>query len=707
MRASKIGQRYALEEEIGQGGMGVIFKARHITMDRPVAIKVLLADISKDPQAMMRFQVEARAASILSHPNIITVYEFDITEQGIPYLVMEYLDGFTLSDLLAQKHRLPYEEALPIFIRICAALSHAHSRNVVHRDLKPSNIMMTMDEDLTYQPKLLDFGIAKLFTAPGKTAMRLTQTGEVFGSPMYMSPEQCMGQPTDGRSDIYSLGCVLYETLTGVPPIQGENFLALVYAHLRDQPLPFSEVVSDFVVPRELEAIVQRALHKDPTERQSSMKELQNQLETFFGNRSPEPLEASIDQVETTHDEPQVAYLEDELDQKFSHREDSKLDDLTRKAENGSVDSQYELACFYYDGNMVERDFELAFHWYQKAANQKFPDAIAWLGLMYNNGEGVEQDYGKAIELFQEGASLEHGFSQGLLADMYQFGWGTEVDLDVAAYWHRRAIENNHVGSMRTLGYFYQYGVGVEVDEAKAAQLYLQAAEKGDPEGQNFVGRMYAAGTGIEQNHEEAAAWYLSAALQGHVEAKANLALCYVDGLGVEKDEAEAVMWMQCAAEAADQIAQNWIAYWYENGMMGFECDLKKAFHWYTKSALKKNSWAQYKLGCFSENALGVRQDPKQAVNWYTRAADQGVADAQLCLAYCYRDGVGVVKNNAKYLDWLEKAAEQECIDALYELGVHNEEVAKDPKKARKYFKKAADLGDSRAKEKLLKANFS
>src|SRR6202043_3108914 len=109
------------------------FKARHITMDRPVAIKVLLADISKDPQAMMRFQVEARAASILSHPNIIIIYEFDVTEHGIPYLVMEYLDGFTLHDLLAKKNRLTHEEALPIFIKVCSALSHAHSRNVVHR----------------------------------------------------------------------------------------------------------------------------------------------------------------------------------------------------------------------------------------------------------------------------------------------------------------------------------------------------------------------------------------------------------------------------------------------------------------------------------------------------------------------------------------------------------------------------------------------
>jgi TPR repeat protein/tRNA A-37 threonylcarbamoyl transferase component Bud32 len=704
IRASKIGQRYVLEEEIGQGGMGAIFKARHIAMDRQVAIKVLLADISKDPQAMMRFQVEARAASILSHPNIITIHEFDITEQGIPFLVMEYLEGFTLHDLLAKRNRLPYEEALPIFIKVCSALSHAHNRNVVHRDLKPSNIMIVVDENGESQPKLLDFGIAKLFTPPGKTAMRLTQTGEVFGSPLYMSPEQCMGQAIDARSDIYSLGCVLYETLTGVAPIQGDNFLSLVYAHLRDEPLPFSKVASDFVVPAELEAIVQKSLHKDSTHRQASIKELQGQLETFSKNSNAKD---QTKKIEISEDTQRAKILSNDIDKTYVATENSKLDELTRKAEAGDLDAQYELGCFYYDGNVVERDLNLALYWYAKAANEKFPDAVAWLGILYRNGEGVEQDDEKAIELFQQAAMLDNGFSQYLLADMYQRGCGTAVDADMAAYWYKKAVENNNLLAMNALGTCYETGFGVDPDMEKAAQFYLQAAEQGDSHAQNNIARFYAAGCGIEKNLEEAAAWYLNAALQGHVEAQCNLASCYAQGQGVDIDESEALTWMQMSADNGDSVAQSWMGFWYRHGMMGLDCDHQKAFHWYTKAAVKKYVIAQHELGYCFENGLGVRQDLKQAVTWYKRAADQGAPEAQFALACCYRDGSGTAKNTTKYVELLEAAADSNMIEALYELGLHYEEVETDRKKAGKYYKRAADLGDSRAKERLLKGNFS
>ncbi|HEY9720309.1 MAG TPA: protein kinase [Trichormus sp.] len=714
IRASKIGQRYVLEEEIGQGGMGAIFKARHIAMDRQVAIKVLLADISKDPQAMMRFQVEARAASILSHPNIITIYEFDITEQGIPFLVMEYLAGFTLHDLLAKRKRLPYEEALPIFTKVCSALGHAHSRNVVHRDLKPSNIMIVEDENGESQPKLLDFGIAKLFTPPGKTAMRLTQTGEVFGSPLYMSPEQCMGQAIDARSDIYSLGCVLYETLTGVPPIQGDNFLSLVYAHLRDQPLPFSQIAKDFVVPVELEAIVQKSLHKNSAQRQASIKELQSELETFSTTSNAKESNAKESnakdrskKIEVNEETQRKIISSDEMDKTYVATENSKLADLAGKAEAGDVDAQYELGCFYYDGNVVERNLQLAFYWYAKAADQKFTDAIAWLAVLYRNGEGVEQNNEKAIALFQEGALLNDGYSQFLLADMYQHGCGIDVDADMAAYWYKKAVENNNSLAMNALGFCYETGFGVNADMEKAAQLYLQAAEKGDSQAQNNIGRFYAAGCGIGQNFDEAAAWYLNAALQGHIEAQCNLACCYAQGHGVDIDESEALTWMQMSADNGDSVAQTWIAFWYRHGMMGLECDHQKAFHWYTKAAVKKSAAAQHELGYCFANGLGVRQDLKQALTWYKRAADQGAPEAQFALALCYRDGSGTATNTAKYLELLEAAAASDLVDALYELGLHYEEAVNDRKKASNYYEKAADLGDSRAKERLLKGNFS
>ena len=258
----KLGNRYVVEGQLGKGGMGAIYKARHVTMDRAVAIKLLLGEISADPQSLARFQTEARAASNLSHPNIITVYEYDVTEDGAPYLVMELLSGSTLQETLEKHLRVSHTLAVNWFIQICSALNHAHSRNVVHRDLKPSNIMLVPDDAGVLRPVLVDFGIAKLFTPLAKNSKGLTQTGEVLGSPLYMSPEQCMGQPVDAKSDIYSFGCVMYETLIGVAPIQAESFLGLIHAHINDAPRPFKELIKDIAIPTELEEIVLKCLRK-------------------------------------------------------------------------------------------------------------------------------------------------------------------------------------------------------------------------------------------------------------------------------------------------------------------------------------------------------------------------------------------------------------------------------------------------------------
>jgi serine/threonine protein kinase len=287
-------RKYKISGLIGQGGMGCVYRGEHVHLKRQCAVKVIRRQHTADPVALKRFQLEAEAASILKHPNIIEIYDFGITQDELAYIVMELLSGESLDDLIERHKFIHYQEALPIFLQICDALAHAHSRKVLHRDLKPPNIMVINSESGELQVKLVDFGIAKLLPGTDRSVEKLTQTGEVFGSPMYMSPEQCMGQPLDFRSDVYALGCVLYQTLTGKLPFVGDNFIQIVVEHLNAQPRAFAEVAPNVAIPQDLEEITRRCLAKDRAIRFASMTELKNSLLNIYaGSKSPDTIQAT------------------------------------------------------------------------------------------------------------------------------------------------------------------------------------------------------------------------------------------------------------------------------------------------------------------------------------------------------------------------------------------------------------------------------
>ncbi|MBS1953166.1 MAG: SEL1-like repeat protein [Cyanobacteria bacterium SZAS-4] len=690
----RIGSRYVVEGEIARGGMGAIYKARHIAMDRTVAIKLLLADFSSDSDAMMRFQVEARAASSLNHPNIIKIFEFDFTDRGMPYLVMEFLEGMSLSSAIEDNQRIPYKEAVPLFIAISSALSHAHKRNVIHRDLKPSNIMLVPDDSGVLYPILVDFGIAKLFSGQGKTGVRLTQTGEVFGSPLYMSPEQCMAGTMDARSDVYSFGCVMYETLVGIPPINGKNFMALIHAHLYEEPISFSQLAPSLDVPPELEAIVFKCLEKNPDHRQQSMYEVQTDLMKFLGATTGQVNVVQAQSNSTSPSAPNVVI--DPAD---------PLADVRRKADAGEAEAQHELGWCYLEGHNCAQNYDEAFKWFSLAAEQGKAESFYWLATLYRAGQGVEKDVAQALKLYRRGADAGHLASQSCLGDMYELGTGVEVDYERAHLWHTRAAEKGHALSMWALGGLYENGQGIAVDEKLSAKWYLAAAEKGQVDAQIKIGKLYFSGVGVTMNLTEAAHWYMCAAQQGSDEAKVLLGHCYANGEGVPFDEEEAVNWMSYAAECGNTEALNYMGYWNENGMMGFAEDNGAAFRWYSKSALQKDSWAQFKLGCLSEFGSGVPVNLKQAFRWYEQSAKQGVKDAQFNLALCYRDGKGTNVDSDKYFEWLLKSGEQDYNLALLELGFYYEES--DRNEAIVWYQKAADLGEQEAIERLTTLNQS
>lgn len=279
---STLDERYEILSLLGKGGMSVVYKAKHLLLDRLVAVKMLLKGSVASHESLQRFQYEAKAISQLKHPNIIQVYAFSASEVGV-YLVMDYLEGISLDEILREEKRVPMDRALPIFKQTAAALEHAHAQGIVHRDLKPSNIMMVHDSEADKDDvvKLVDFGIAKLMPHEGEQVQQLTRAGAVFGTPAYMSPEQCTGRPLDARSDIYSFGSVMFEIIVGQPPLEGETPLATMYLQLKEKPPLLSEAMPGQEVSIDLERIIDKCLEKDPDNRFQTMSEVVAALDTI------------------------------------------------------------------------------------------------------------------------------------------------------------------------------------------------------------------------------------------------------------------------------------------------------------------------------------------------------------------------------------------------------------------------------------------
>jgi serine/threonine protein kinase len=246
-------------------------------------LKVLHPELVSDPLSKKRFEHEARAASTLLHPNLIVVHDFGFSKNGQPFMVMDYLDGPTLHDVIEDGGPLRIPRFLNIFTQCCNGLSHAHKKGVIHRDVKPCNVGMTSGDTSSEVVKLLDFGVAKVvdLTKPRDPAQNLTNPGTIVGSPYFMSPEQCCGQEVDARSDIYSLGCVMYASLTGALPFAGADAVETMYKHIREQAPAFSVACPELELPPELERIVLKALEKDVDRRYQSANEMHADLERF------------------------------------------------------------------------------------------------------------------------------------------------------------------------------------------------------------------------------------------------------------------------------------------------------------------------------------------------------------------------------------------------------------------------------------------
>lgn len=283
--------QYEILAELGHGGMGTVYQAKNRHLGNFVAIKVINPELLEGKNetkanALKRFFVEAKAISQLNHENLVALKDFGVTPEGAAFIVMDYVDGITLEDLV-KSGPLDYKAVLETLLGVCDALECAHRSGVVHRDIKSANIIIAKNSRGIESPKVLDFGIARIAGDDGKT-QGLTSTGEIFGSPLYIAPEQSMSSKVDGRADIYSLGCVLFECLTGQPPFKGETAIHTIMMHL-NAPVPSLISKQGQELPRDLVAIVERCLEKEPANRYQNALELRNDIESVLAARPLKP----------------------------------------------------------------------------------------------------------------------------------------------------------------------------------------------------------------------------------------------------------------------------------------------------------------------------------------------------------------------------------------------------------------------------------
>jgi serine/threonine protein kinase len=293
MVGREIAGRYRMLAKLGEGGMGAVFRAEQISLKRTVAVKLLRPEVLGNQLLLRRFNAEAEAVAKLNHPNTVNIYDFGQDTDGTLFIAMEFIEGRSLRTVIQSEAPLPPRRALAIALQVAASLSDAHAHSIVHRDLKPDNVMLQDRGRERDVARVLDFGIAKLRDDNRATQMQMTQQGDMLGTPQYMAPEQIRAELIDGRTDVYSLGCLLYEMVTARLPHEAATVLALLSKHLLEQPVPPSQRRPDLGLPPALDALILAAMAKDLRARPPTMEVFSEQMSALLSSLPPDPRSAA------------------------------------------------------------------------------------------------------------------------------------------------------------------------------------------------------------------------------------------------------------------------------------------------------------------------------------------------------------------------------------------------------------------------------
>jgi TPR repeat protein/predicted Ser/Thr protein kinase len=735
-------QRYKALSVLGQGGAGKVYLCR----DRLLGIKVAVKTLRQlNNEQLIAFQTEARATSSLNHPLILRMLDFGPTESGSPYMVMEYFNGIPLDQWIEEHGLFQPLQTVHIFERIASALSKAHQLGIFHRDLKPSNILIAVDSAEMIDLKLIDFGVAivEQETHPSPTAQGRT----LAGTPTYMPPDIVLGRSFDQRSEIYSLGCVLYECLAGRPPFIADSALELMKMHA-DAPVPTFLEIKKTVKP-ELEKVVLKCLEKNPEDRYSSMDELACALNSiasepetklddspaptrllagnkrpnhprkviFIGvgclmllafssypliKQSPSTKKEKSKKTVPVPEEKALTKISDHAPPQMSEtlaKASDNLRSLEMRASNGDVGAQWKLAIMYSRGDGVPLDQETAFKYALKAAKGNNADAQNMLAYMYEDGQGVERSEKDAFYWFKRAAANGNVPALSALGRMYRGGIGTKKDDQKALLCFQQAIARGSTTAKANLAQMYEDGNGVPQDYAKAMTLFRQASAEGDPAAENNVGFLYLHGCGVPVNYEEAFKHFEASAKRGCIEAHSNLAKLYKEGLGVPQSYEQTIKHLKYAADHGEVNAINNLGLLYMSGEGGQEkiAEAIPLFH----RAIKLGSYlAMSNLGQMHERGLATKRDIKEALRLYTISAEHGERYGQNSLGNLYKDGIGVERDYKSAVNWYQRAADQNLPVAQNNLGtmyMNGWGVKKDYQKAIHWLSTAAENGNALA----------
>ena len=672
-------------ECLGRGGMGVVYKARQPRLGRFVALKILAREKERDPRFAERFAREAQALARLNHPNIVTVYDFGETN-GLYYLLMEFVSGMSLRQLL-QTRKLAPEEALTIVPSICEALQYAHQLGVVHRDIKPENILL----DKAGRVKIADFGIAKLVggeplpaspaggaAAPAGTAEGTLTQDQVLGTPNYMAPEQVEKPATvDHRADIFSLGVVFYEMLTGELPL--------------GKFAPPSRMVKMDV---RLDEVVLHALEKEPERRYQQASQVKTDVEliamTEGGKSAPgqtpagsraggADVESAWRQVKGPGTGLVVTAILNWVAIPLI-----SLVGLAVIALKGPHHSTplvlVPMAALVLSGLMLVAGLMM-----RRLAAYGLAIAGAVLAILVTPGNLIGLPIGIWALVVLSRREVRQAFGKGYPMPEQPRGGGAwkVAAVVVAGVMLLLAIPvggmifaiaiPNFVKARTRAKLAQQQTLAAQslADEVKrgeeawksgdydqALKLLRPASQQGDALAEYRLGVMYATGQGVERDFTEATRWFRKAAEQGQADAQYSLGLRYLNGEGVKRDYAEAVRWFRAAATQGQREAQYCLGLRYVLGQ-GVEQDYAEAARWFRAAAEQGHADAQFSLGMRYLAGQGVSQDDREAAHWFRQAADQGHRMAASVLAELYAKGRGVSQDLVEAYTWLAVAGDQ------------------------------------------------